>query len=181
MADDNKKAELRNKLAAQYDDFLRRGIDAQKEHAKNLEDIKTLTEAQLRHQIKINTELLKFKRDSKELVGITKQIRDNEYELIDITAKLQRGIKGNREELQGIGGATADLVKDQLKLLAHLKNTEKITRQQYIDRGKELIALRRIAEAQEQIASRGDAFVNIYGQAMDEADKMASEIESTFS
>jgi len=181
MADDNKKAELRNKLQAQYDDFLRRGIDAQAEHAKNLEDINTLTESQLRHQIKINAELLKFKRDSKELVGITRQIRDNEYELIDITAKLQRGIKGNREELEGIGAAATDLAKKQTLLLKDQLKAGKITKQQYNDRVRELMALTQIARAQEQVAKSGDAFVNVYDQAMNEAENMASKVESLFS
>jgi len=180
MADD-KKDELKVKLQKQWNELRRIGVDTDEEYVKNQEDILTLTAQQLQYQIKRNNELLKYKRDAKELVGITKQIRDNEYELIDITAKLQRGIKGNREELVGIGDTTADLVKAQLKLLAHQKRTGKITAQQYEDRGRELLKLRQIAQAQETIARQGDAFANVYSQALNEAENMASTIEAQFS
>jgi hypothetical protein len=179
MADE--KAKLRNQLQEQYNEFLQRGVDTAAQHAANLEDINRLTTAQLQNLTRHNKLLLEYKRDSKELVGITKQIRDNEYELIDITAKLQRNVKGNREELEGIGETTTNLVRKQLLLLSTQKRNGKITAQQYADRVEELATLRRIAVAQETIAQQGDAFVNIYDQALNEADRMASEVESIFS
>jgi len=186
MADE--KAKLRNQLQEQYNEFLQRGVDTAAQHAANLEDINRLTTAQLQNLIRHNKLLLEFKRDSKELVGLTKQIRDNEYELIDITAKLQRNVKGNREELQGIGQTTKDLVRNQKNLLAlerarytNTKGASGISKQQYEDRVAELNELVKIAEAQETIAQQSDAFVNIYSQALNEAERMASEVENIFS
>ena len=180
MADDT-KAKLRNQLQSQYNEFLRIGVDTAEQHVKNLEDINNLTLEQLKNQTRHNKLLLEYKRDSKDLVGITKQIRDNEYELIDITAKLQRGIKGNREELEGIGKATRDLVIKQTGLLLQQRMSGKISAQQFDDRVSELNQLRKIADAQETIAKQGDAFANIYGQAISEAERMASEVEGIFS
>jgi len=109
---------------------------------------------------------------------LTQQIKDNEYELIDIVSTLQGDLVKNKKEFDGISKKTDGIVKNLNKQLKQQLANGKITKQQFKDQVASNNETAKLASQLETI-SKSD-LAPIFQDATKMAEDMASNVEGVF-
>ena len=109
---------------------------------------------------------------------LTQQIKDNEYELIDIVSTLQGDLVKNKKEFDGISKKTDGIVKNLNKQLKQQLANGKITKQQFKDQVASNNETAKLASQLETI-SKSD-LAPIFQDATKMAEDMASSVEGVF-
>ena len=172
MADS--KADAQKELNKQY----KAGIISQKELTNLQNQLKTSTDEAAAGMLKMLRNTKSVVKEFEKLDKLSQSIKTNEYELIDITSKLQSGLKGNLKDFQGIGKSTSKIVQNLMEGYKAQLKSGKLTTHAYKELAKTAQEAAKLAKQIDKIATSGLGAE--FDAAQKDAKAMAGSIADVF-
>lgn len=168
------------KLQSELNQLQKDGNVTQREYKTILNEINKLQSGQTTTLAAIIAKHNQLNKTLKETDKLSQSIRDNEYELINITSTLQGKLKGNLKDFAGIAKRTADVSRNLMKSYNAQLKSGALTKEMHTELAGAATDARKLAKSLETIAMSplGAVFDEARSSAVDTADAVASIFDS---